>query len=174
MLLIYLAEALIKLEQPEVVTEGEHAAVNVCVAIVTPNIECAIPFSFELFFSTEDVEAGKLQSCILQGTYQCWLWYVSSSESPGDYILKDEDKIVTFDACAKRVCTKVDIKDDCYVEDSETFKIKVEVVKSENVHNELSIRPSERLITIEDTDSMSLNRDITTDNQTSSSVYVCV
>ena len=47
------------LEQPEVVTEGEHAAVNVCVAIVTPNIECPIAFSFELRFSTEDVEAGK-------------------------------------------------------------------------------------------------------------------
>ena len=49
------------LEQPEVVTEGEHAAVNVCVAIVVPSIECPIAFSFELRFSTEDVEAGKLQ-----------------------------------------------------------------------------------------------------------------
>ena len=55
-----LAEALMALEQPEVVTEGELAAVNVCVAIVTPNIECPIAFSFELRFSTEDVEAGKL------------------------------------------------------------------------------------------------------------------
>ena len=106
--------------------------------------------------------------------YQYWLWYVSSSESPGDYILKDEDKIVTFEACAKRVCTKVDIKADCFMEDLETFKIKVEVVKSEKVHNELSIEPSERLITIEDTDGMSLNRDIITDNQTSSGGYVCV
>ena len=70
---------------------------------------------------------------------------------------------MTFEACAKRVCTKVDIKDDCYVEDSETFKIKVEVVKSEKVHNELFIEPSERQITIEDRDSMSLNRDMLCD-----------
>ena len=55
-----LAEALMILENPiQMVTEGEHAAVNVCVAIVTPNIECPIPFPFELRFSTEDVEAGK-------------------------------------------------------------------------------------------------------------------
>ena len=54
------AEALMILENPiQMVTEGEHAAVNVCVAIVTPNIECPIAFSFELRFSTEDVEAGK-------------------------------------------------------------------------------------------------------------------
>ena len=80
-----------------------------------------------------------------------------------------------FDRCNKTACTKVYINDDCYVEDLETFKIKVEVVKSENVHNELSIQPSERQITIKDTDRMSLNRDITTDNQTSSSsVYVNV
>ena len=57
------------LENPiQMVTEGEHAAVNVCVAIVTPNIECPIPFSFELRFSTEDVEAGKLNGCILKLT----------------------------------------------------------------------------------------------------------
>ena len=68
---------------------------------------------------------------------------------------------MTFEGCAKRVCTKVDINDDCYVEDLETFKIKVEVVKSEEVHNELFLEPSERHITIEDTDSTSLNRDIT-------------
>ena len=60
-LFLPLAEALMTLEQPEVVIEGEHAAVNVCVAIVTPNIECPIAFSFGLRFSTEDVEAGKLQ-----------------------------------------------------------------------------------------------------------------
>ena len=63
---------------------------------------------------------------------------------------------MTFDGCNKRVCTKVDIKDDCYVEDSETFKIKVEVVKSEKVHNELLFEHSERLITVEDRDGMSL------------------
>ena len=81
---------------------------------------------------------------------------------------------MTFEACAKRACTKVDIKADCFMEDLETFKINVGVVKSEEVHNELSIEPSERQVTIEDTDSMSLNRDIPTDNQTSSSVYICV
>ena len=57
-LLLPLPEALMILEQPEVVTEGEHAAVNVCVAIVSPIIECPIAFSFELRFSTEDVDAG--------------------------------------------------------------------------------------------------------------------
>ena len=55
---------------------------------------------------------------------------------------------MAFDACNKRVCTKVDIKDDCYVEDSETFKIQVE--KHSGVGNELVIEPSERQITIED------------------------
>ena len=70
---------------------------------------------------------------------------------------------MTFDTCNKRVCTKVDIKDDCYVEDSETFTIKVEVVKTEKVHNELLIEPSERLIIIEDSDGMCSYRNITTD-----------
>ena len=59
---------------------------------------------------------------------------------------------MTFDTCAKRVCTKVDINEDCYVENSETFKIKVE--KYRGVGNELVIEPSERQITIEDTYSM--------------------
>ena len=48
-----------RLEQPEMVTEGVNASVDVCVSIVTPNIECPIDFSFDLRFSTEDVEAGK-------------------------------------------------------------------------------------------------------------------
>ena len=77
---------------------------------------------------------------------------------------------MTFEACAKRVCTKVDINRDCFMEDLETFKIKVE--KYPGVGNELVIEPSERQITIEDRDSMSFN--ITTDNQTSSGVYICV
>ena len=63
---------------------------------------------------------------------------------------------MTFDACNKRVCTKVDIKDDCFVEDSESFKIKVEVVKTKNVHKELLIEPSQRSITIEDTDGIEI------------------
>ena len=76
---------------------------------------------------------------------------------------------MTFDACNKRVCTKVDIKDDCYVENSESFKIKVEVVNSKS-KNVLLIEPSERFITIEDKDGM----DITIDVQTSSGVCVYV
>ena len=49
------------------------------------------------------------------------------------------------------------------MEDSETFKIKVEVVKSEKVHNELLFEHSERLISIEDRDGMSLYRDMLCD-----------
>ena len=54
------------LENPiQTVTEGEHAAVNVCVAIVSRNIECPIAFPFELRFSTEDVEAGKFEQLLI-------------------------------------------------------------------------------------------------------------
>ena len=60
-----------------------------------------------------------------------------------------------FDCCNKRVCTKVDIKDDCYVETLEAFMIKVEVVTSDN---ELMTEPSERQIIIEDRDSRSFYR----------------
>ena len=52
---------MMRLEQPEVVTEGENSSVNACVSIVSPNIDCPISFSFELRFSTENEEAGKLQ-----------------------------------------------------------------------------------------------------------------
>ena len=58
-LFLPLPEALLTLEQPEVVIEGEH--VYACVSIVTPKIECPIKFSFELRFSTEDDVACKLQ-----------------------------------------------------------------------------------------------------------------
>ena len=61
-----LAEALMILENLiQMVTEGEHAAVNVCVAIVSRNIECPISFPFELRFSTEDVEAGKFKQLLI-------------------------------------------------------------------------------------------------------------
>ena len=40
------------------VTEGEDLTVDLCLAIVSPNITCPIAFSFELLISTEDVEAG--------------------------------------------------------------------------------------------------------------------
>ena len=48
-----------RVEQPLIVTEGEDPTVDVCLAVVSPNITCPIAFSFYLLISTEDVEAGK-------------------------------------------------------------------------------------------------------------------
>ena len=60
-LFIPLTEALMTLEQPKVVTEGENSSVYACVSIVSPKIDCPVSFSFDLRFSTENEEAGKLQ-----------------------------------------------------------------------------------------------------------------
>ena len=143
------------LESTEYTVNEDHASVNVCVRVSSPDIDCPIVYPFELDFTATPGTAGSYLSPMNHHSYHFNYFLFLHLVRGRDYRITDN--IMRFFGCAKMQCMLIDITNDNLVEDRDMFTITVNP-PHQGFTDDITISPSVATITIEDEDSMSLNR----------------
>ena len=136
--------AVVGLEQTFYSISEHGRAVEVCVVVHMPDIDCPIKFPFTVLLSTTDFSAGNalIRAC----THSLYI----TTESPMDYGTAVKT-VVQFDECERRSCINIPIVDDEVPENTEYFNLTLE---RNGLHERIQLHPVDGVVQITDNDGM--------------------
>ena len=134
--------AVVGLEQTFYSTPEDGGAVEVCVVVYMPDIDCPIKFPFTVLLSTEEISAGNAPICV--SIHSLYI----TTESPMDYS-SAINTIVQFNECERRSCINIPIMDDEVLENTEYFNLTLE---RNGLHERIQLDPTDGLVQITDSD----------------------
>ena len=139
--------ATVGLEETFYSTPEDGGAVEVCVVVHMPDIDCPICFPFNVLLSTRDFSAGLPRHTLLSiCTHSLYI----NTEAPLDYAAAVQT-IVQFNACQRRRCISIPIVDDELLENTEYFNLTLE---RNGLHERIKLDPTDGVVQITDNDSM--------------------
>ena len=132
--------AVVGLEQTFYYISEDGGAVEVCVVVHLPDIDCPIQFPFIVLLSTRDFSAGIAPICV-----SIHFLYITT-ESPMDF-----STIVQFNECERRSCINITIVDDEVPENTEYFNLTLE---RNGLHGRIQLDRVDGIVEITDNDGM--------------------
>ena len=129
--------AVVGLEQTFYSTSDDGGAVEVCIVVYMPDINCPIKFPFNISLSTEQV----FHFCVCTHS----LYIIT------EFLLDYGTTVVQFDECERRSCINITIVDDEVLEDIEYFNLTLE---RNGLHERIQLDPVDGLVQITNNDRM--------------------
>ena len=126
---------------------------SVLVCVEVKSSICIVNFAFSVTFKTIDGSAGEYIHCFKQNSIT--IGHLFIPDSPEDYIA--QSTTLTFDPCESIKCIDVVLENDCVLEDTEAFNIRLETIDGQDRRIIIDPDTGNEDVTIIDDDGMWYN-----------------